>query len=144
MLELCGVPSLAFAVGVYLPLSSSTPIFVGGLVRYVADKWGTATTPATAEAGSETESETSSGSLLSTGYIAGGAIAGVLIAFLSFSERSRILTVWQYRPSPSPKRSRWTTRPTPSRGRSWPESRRTDGSAEGGSGRSRRRCAGPQ
>jgi uncharacterized oligopeptide transporter (OPT) family protein len=33
VLELAGIPSLAFAVGVYLPISSSTPIFVGGLVR---------------------------------------------------------------------------------------------------------------
>ncbi len=39
VLELCGVSSLAFAVGVYLPLSSSAPIFVGGLVRYAADRW---------------------------------------------------------------------------------------------------------
>src|SRR5690606_34002198 len=37
MMELCGVPSLPFAVGVYLPLSSSAPIFVGGMVRYFAD-----------------------------------------------------------------------------------------------------------
>ena len=40
VLELCSVPSLPFAVGVYLPLSSSTPIFVGGLVRWIAD-WRT-------------------------------------------------------------------------------------------------------
>ena len=40
VLELSGVPSLPFAVGVYLPLSSSTPIFVGGLVRYLADRAG--------------------------------------------------------------------------------------------------------
>ena len=38
VLELSGVPSLPFAVGVYLPLSSSTPIFVGGLMRYLADR----------------------------------------------------------------------------------------------------------
>src|SRR5207237_142495 len=84
VLELCGVPSLAFAVGVYLPLSSSTPIFAGGLVRYVVDKWKAKTTGAPL---SETESEMSPGVLLSTGYIAGGAIAGVIIAFLSFNER---------------------------------------------------------
>src|SRR6185369_15340444 len=35
VLELAGVPSLPFAVGVYLPLSSSTPIFIGGLARYI-------------------------------------------------------------------------------------------------------------
>ncbi len=37
-MELCGVSSLPFAVGVYLPLSTSTPIFAGGLVRYIVEK----------------------------------------------------------------------------------------------------------
>ncbi|MHB1036717.1 MAG: OPT family oligopeptide transporter [Pirellulales bacterium] len=94
VLELCGVPSLPFAVGVYLPLSSSTPIFVGGLVRYVVEKWGG---NGAGEAQSETESDMSPGVLLSTGYIAGGAIAGVLLACLSFEVVSQYLTVWQYR-----------------------------------------------
>jgi putative OPT family oligopeptide transporter len=82
VVELCGVSSLAFAVGMYLPLSSSTPIFVGGLVRYIVDRVGRkqANGPA-----SELESEMSPGMLLSTGYIAGGSIAGVLISFLAFS-----------------------------------------------------------
>jgi hypothetical protein len=98
VLELCDVPSLAFAVGVYLPLSSSTPILVGGLVRYVADKWGRRPDGDPTKPVSETDSETSAGSLLSTGYIAGGAIAGVLVAFLSFNEViPKTLTVWQYR-----------------------------------------------
>jgi hypothetical protein len=88
------VPSLPFAVGVYLPLSSSTPIFVGGLVRYVAERWGR---NGKGGARSETESDTSPGVLLSTGYIAGGAIAGVIIAFLSFSEDiPKVLAKWQY------------------------------------------------
>lgn len=37
VLEMSGVPSLAFAVGVYLPLSSSSPIFIGGMVRWLGD-----------------------------------------------------------------------------------------------------------
>jgi putative OPT family oligopeptide transporter len=96
VLELCGVPSLAFAVGVYLPLSSSTPIFVGGMVRYLADRpWRKRTEEEKKRA--ELESETSPGSLLSTGYIAGGAIAGVLVAFLSFSDTiPQVLATWQY------------------------------------------------
>ena len=72
VLELAGVPSLPFAVGVYLPLQTSMPIFVGGMVRWIVDKIkGTASRRA----------ETSPGVLLSSGYIAGGSIAGVLIAF---------------------------------------------------------------
>src|SRR5207247_5372702 len=38
VLELSGIPSLAFAVGVYLPISSSAPVFVGGLVRWLVDR----------------------------------------------------------------------------------------------------------
>src|SRR5205085_7996294 len=39
VLEMSGIPSLAFAVGVYLPLSSSSPIFIGGLIRWLVDKY---------------------------------------------------------------------------------------------------------
>ena len=95
ILELSGVPSLPFAVGVYLPLSLSTPVFVGGLVRYISDRVGphARQTPA-----SDAESEMTPGVLLSTGYIAGGAIAGVLVAFLSFSDEiPKVLGRWQYR-----------------------------------------------
>ncbi len=83
VLELAGVPSLPFAVGVYLPLSSSTPIFAGGMVRHVVDRWNRRKA---AGPRAESESDMSPGVLFSTGYIAGGAIAGVLIAFLSFSD----------------------------------------------------------
>ncbi len=38
LMEISGVPSLAFAVGVYLPISSTTPIFIGGLIRYFIDR----------------------------------------------------------------------------------------------------------
>jgi putative OPT family oligopeptide transporter len=96
VLELCGVPSLPFAVGVYLPLSSSTPIFVGGLVRYAAD-WR-ARRAAGDRVMSESESDMSPGVLLSTGYIAGGTIAAVVIAFMSFTDAiPKLLATWQYR-----------------------------------------------
>ena len=39
VLEMSGIPSLAFAVGVYLPLSSSSPIFIGGMIRWLVDRW---------------------------------------------------------------------------------------------------------
>jgi putative OPT family oligopeptide transporter len=98
VVELCGVSSLAFAVGVYLPLSSSAPIFFGGMVRYIVERWGK---PQDSPAASELESEMSPGSLLSTGYIAGGTIACVLIAFLNFNDSIiNSLAVWQYRTAP--------------------------------------------
>ena len=73
-LELSGVPSLPFAVGVYLPLASSTPIFLGGLVRWYVDR----------RRKSPDEGDTSPGVLLSSGYIAGASIAALVAAFLVF------------------------------------------------------------
>ncbi len=74
VLELSGVPSLPFAVGVYLPLSASTPIFCGGAVRWIADKFSRR---------SAAESDMSPGVLLSSGYIAGGTIAGIIAALVA-------------------------------------------------------------
>jgi putative OPT family oligopeptide transporter len=74
VLQLAGVPSLAFAVGVYLPLSTTVPIFVGGLVRAVVDRYKRL---------SPEESDTSPAILLSSGLIAGGSLAGILIALLA-------------------------------------------------------------
>ncbi len=82
VLELAGVPSLAFAVGIYLPISTSAPIFIGGFVRYLVDiylKRKLATKNLTEEQ-IIAETDKSNGVLLASGYIAGGAIAGILIA----------------------------------------------------------------
>jgi hypothetical protein len=85
VLELAGIPSLAFAVGVYLPLSSSSPLLAGGLVRLLADRQirkrfvGRNLTEDELDA----EGNKSLGVLLSSGYIAGGAIAGIVIAFMA-------------------------------------------------------------
>jgi putative OPT family oligopeptide transporter len=71
-LELCGIHSLSFAVGSYLPIATTAPIYAGGLVRaWVERKTGTAQ-----------ESDVSSGTLFSSGLIAGGSIAGILFAIL--------------------------------------------------------------
>ena len=73
MIQVCGLSSLAWAVGAYLPLSTTMPIFVGGVMRLIAEKMS----------GRKEESEISSGMLYSTGLVAGGSIGGVLIAALS-------------------------------------------------------------
>jgi putative OPT family oligopeptide transporter len=71
-LELCGIRSLSFAVGSYLPIATTAPIFSGGLVRaWVESKTGKAE-----------ESELSAGTLFSSGLIAGGSLAGILFAIL--------------------------------------------------------------
>jgi putative OPT family oligopeptide transporter len=79
VLELCGISALPFAVGVYLPISASTPIFVGGVVRYLVDRKQKG-------AQSEVEAETGPGVLFSSGLIAGGAIAGILLALTQIME----------------------------------------------------------
>ncbi len=73
VMELSGVSSLAFAVGAYLPLSSTTPIFIGGLVKWFVDK---------RKKSKEAESDIGPGALFSSGLIAGGSITGILIAVL--------------------------------------------------------------
>ncbi len=103
VLELAGVSSLAFAVGVYLPISSSTPIFVGGLLRWLADRRARAQQPQPAdEAARAAESDRSPGVLLASGYIAGGALAGIVIAFMAgaFSGLDARLTHWAQRHNP--------------------------------------------
>ncbi len=72
VIELCGVNSLAFAVGAYLPLSTTSPIFVGGMIKHFADKITK----------NKAESEIGPGALFSSGLIAGGALTGILIAVL--------------------------------------------------------------
>ncbi|MGH9841943.1 MAG: OPT family oligopeptide transporter, partial [Blastocatellia bacterium] len=87
VVELCGVRSLSFAVGAYLPLSTTAPIFVGGLMKSLVDKMSGASSAATS-AGGHGESEVSSGMLYSTGLVAGGSLTGVLIALLSGVEKT--------------------------------------------------------
>jgi putative OPT family oligopeptide transporter len=78
VIELCGVRSLSFAVGAYLPLSTTAPIFVGGLMKAWADRMSGQTS-----SGGHGESDVSSGMLYSTGLVAGGSLTGVAIALLS-------------------------------------------------------------
>jgi uncharacterized oligopeptide transporter (OPT) family protein len=71
-LELCGIHSLSFAVGSYLPIATTAPIYAGGLVRWWVER----------QTGVREESELSSGTLFSSGLIAGGSICGILYAAL--------------------------------------------------------------
>ena len=85
VLEMSGISSLAFAVGVYLPLSSTSPIFVGGIVRWLVDR-RLRRKLAHLELSEEqlvAEGDRSPGVLMASGYIAGGAIAGIVIAFMT-------------------------------------------------------------
>ncbi len=76
-IQVMGISALAWAVGAYLPLSTTMPIFVGGVIRFIVERM---------TGREEQESEVSSGMLYSTGLVAGGSVAGVLIAGLSMIE----------------------------------------------------------
>ena len=86
ILELVGVPPLAFALGMYLPIHLNTPLLIGGLVAHYVAK--------------STKNENLSskrkekGTLIASGFIAGGAIMGVLSAFIVFTGKQFITEDW--------------------------------------------------
>ena len=79
VMELCGIKALSFAIGIYLPLSTTLPIFIGGAIRGIVEwrqkKQNIQVAPE--------EEDLGKGNLFATGLVAGGALAGVLVAILS-------------------------------------------------------------
>jgi uncharacterized oligopeptide transporter (OPT) family protein len=69
---LCGVSGLAFAIGVYLPLATMAPLYVGGCVRALAERGGAV----------RADGEGDPGVLAASGLVAGEGLAGVLVAGL--------------------------------------------------------------
>lgn len=82
MIELCGIKALAFAIGLYLPLATTLPIFIGGAIKGFVDY--------RAEKRNEKveEDDLGKGSLFATGLIAGGALTGVFAAILIVANES--------------------------------------------------------
>ncbi|MDB4907673.1 MAG: peptide transporter [Gemmatimonadetes bacterium] len=76
-IELVGIPSLPVAVGVYLPISTSATMFMGGVVRWLVER------RMTDEQRAGSGADSGPGVLFSSGLIAGGAIMGVLLAGLA-------------------------------------------------------------
>ncbi|MBK9018031.1 MAG: oligopeptide transporter, OPT family [Saprospiraceae bacterium] len=87
-MELCGIKSLSFAVGVYLPLSTTLPIFIGGAV-----KGGVEWMKGRKGEKSEGDDELGKGNLFATGLVAGGALMGVIVAILSVSMSEQLKTI---------------------------------------------------
>ncbi|MFN7329098.1 MAG: OPT/YSL family transporter, partial [Bacteroidota bacterium] len=76
MIELCGIKALAFAIGLYLPLATTLPIFIGGAIKGYVDYRAALKNEA------KEEDDLGKGSLFATGLIAGGALTGVFAAIL--------------------------------------------------------------
>ncbi len=100
--ELFKIPSLPAAVGLYLPLETTTPIFLGGLLRHFRDK-----------ASGEKASETDNGVLFSSGLVAGVGVIGILLAvtaiipmaggnFLLDAMRLPLAAMWEFLPLGEP------------------------------------------
>jgi putative OPT family oligopeptide transporter len=70
--QLAGAHALSWAVGAYLPVSTTAPIWIGGLVRVLSEKLS----------GRKEEGEVGPGMLYATGLVAGGSLAGIAIALL--------------------------------------------------------------
>ena len=81
-LELCGIKSLSFAVGAYLPLSTTLPIFIGGAIRGLVE-WRQKKRGYEIKA---EEEDLGKGNLFATGLVAGGALMGVIVAFITAAD----------------------------------------------------------
>ena len=98
VLEMAGIASLAFSVGVYLPLVATLPIAIGGAVRWLADRRNNRL-PQNANLNEEERQaagDRSAGVLLASGYIAGGALAGIIIAITAgvFTDFDASIAQW--------------------------------------------------
>ncbi|MFO8058290.1 MAG: oligopeptide transporter, OPT family [bacterium] len=85
VIEVMGLPSLPFAVGLYLPLSMSSPIFMGGLLRYVIDKVSERREGRKEKGEAESEADrlvTNKGVLFASGLIAGSAFVGMAVGLI--------------------------------------------------------------
>ena len=83
--EMCGVSGLAFALGMYLPMELNSPLVLGAAIAWLLKR--SSREPALAKARHD------KGTLIASGFIAGGALVGVLAALLKFVEDSAHLTI---------------------------------------------------
>jgi putative OPT family oligopeptide transporter len=104
VLEMAGVQSLAFSVGVYLPLVSTLPIAIGGFIRWLVDRNNgkLAHNAGLSEEEQQAVGDRSPGTLLASGYIAGGALAGIVIAITAgvMTDFDTALTGWAEKANP--------------------------------------------
>ena len=81
-----GIPAIAFALGMFIPLDLNTPLLVGGIVS-----WYVSTRSKDAEVNRERNEK---GTLIASGFIAGGALMGVLSALLRFCNVHLVSEEW--------------------------------------------------
>ena len=90
VLTLCKVPALAFALGMFIPMELNVPLVIGGAISWYV------TTRSKEEATNKARGE--KGNLLASGFIAGGALMGVVSALLRFGGVSFDYSAWWANP----------------------------------------------
>ena len=90
VLTLCKVPALAFALGMFIPMELNVPLVIGGAISWYV------TTRSKDEATNKARGE--KGNLLASGFIAGGALMGVVSALLRFGGISFDYSAWWANP----------------------------------------------
>jgi uncharacterized oligopeptide transporter (OPT) family protein len=86
ILTMIGVPALPFALGMFIPLQLNTPLLVGGLISWFVTS--------RSKDGELNKARNSRGTLIASGFIAGGALMGVVSAILKFAGADWFLSEW--------------------------------------------------
>ncbi len=89
VLTLCKIPALPFALGMFIPIDLNLPLVVGGAIAwYVGSR---------SQDGKVNAARSEKGTLIASGFIAGGALMGVVSAILRFANVDLFLTGWNAR-----------------------------------------------
>ena len=91
LLNMLGVPVLAFALGMFIPLSLNTPLLVGGAVSWLVSRERKQDGEQAAE---RAQARQEKGTLIASGFIAGGALMGVVSAAIRFAGADWYMTEW--------------------------------------------------
>ena len=86
VLTICKIPALAFALGMFIPIDLNLPLLIGGAIS-----WFVASRSKDAQVNAERHEK---GTLIASGFIAGGALMGVVSAILKFANVDLFLTSW--------------------------------------------------
>lgn len=86
VLTMCRIPALAFALGMFIPIDLNLPLLIGGAIS-----WFVASRSKDAQVNAERHEK---GTLIASGFIAGGALMGVVSAILKFANVDLFLTSW--------------------------------------------------
>lgn len=94
LLHVLGVPVLPFALGMFIPLHLNTPLLVGGLIAWLVENRKVKNAQNEEDAKLIIENRKEKGTLIASGFIAGGALMGVVSAALKFAGLDLYLTSW--------------------------------------------------